>query len=96
VSAAEGDNLVLVLLILASLADAALALLLIAVSGFFFGSGPEGMHGELSAVAIWTAGLIACIAAPVAGFVLRRFGRVGLGFAVACIPPIAATFMATL
>jgi hypothetical protein len=54
------------------------------------------MHGELSAVAIWTAGLIACIAAPVAGFVLRRFGRVGLGFAVACIPPIAATFMATL
>lgn len=86
----------LVLLILASLADAALALLLIAVSGFFFGSGPEGMHGEVSAAAIWTAGLIACIAAPVAGFVLRQFGKAGFGFAVACIPPAAAVIMATL
>jgi hypothetical protein len=28
--------------------------------------------------------------------VLRRFGKIVLGFAVACIPPIAAVFMATL
>jgi hypothetical protein len=81
---------VIVLLILASVADGLLAVLLIAVSGFVFGGGPEGGHGDPSEVAIWSAGLILCIAAPIAGFVLRSFGRTGGGLVVAWLPPIGA------
>jgi hypothetical protein len=32
---------------IAVVADLALAVLLVALSGFIFGGGPEGMHGEL-------------------------------------------------
>jgi hypothetical protein len=45
-----------------------LAVLLIAVSGFVFGAGPEGGHGDPAEVAIWTAGIMACIGAPILTF----------------------------
>ena len=80
----------LVLLILASIADFLLTVLLIAVSGFVFGGGPEGGHGDPSGVAVWSVGLIACIAAPILGFVLRSYGKAGIGTFVAWLPPIGA------
>ena len=80
----------IVLLVLSSIIDTLLAALLIAVSGFVFGGGPEGGHGELSGVAMWSLGLAFCVAAPIAGFVLRSFGRTGIGVVVASLPPVGA------
>jgi hypothetical protein len=85
----------LIALILAAILDLALAALLVAVSGFIFGGGPEGMHGELSAAAIWWVGFIACLAAPVAGFVLRGHKLGGWGVLVAFVPPaVGVCFLA--
>jgi len=78
------------LLILAALADVALAALLIGVSGFLFGSGPESMHGGAGLVAADAAAVIACIAAPIAGFAFLRRGRPGPGVIVAWMPPAGA------
>ena len=83
----------LVLLVIASVVDALLAILLIAVSGFIVGGGPEGMHGDLGGAAVWALSLVACIAAPIAGFVLRRRGKAGLGLLVALLPPAGALFL---
>jgi hypothetical protein len=75
-----------VLLVLATVVDLALAALLIGVSGFFFGGGPEGMHGAFWPVAGWTAMLIACLVGPVAGFIFNGRGKTGAGVLVAWLP----------
>ena len=64
-----------VLLIIAAIVDVALAALLIGVSGFLFGSGPESMHGGTLLTAAYAAAVIACMAAPVAGFILNARGK---------------------
>jgi hypothetical protein len=85
----------LIALILAAILDLALAALLVAVSGFIFGGGPEGLDGELSAAAMWWTGFIACLAAPVAGVVLRARELGGWGVLVAFVPPaVGACFLA--
>jgi len=81
------------LLIVASLVDGLLAILLVAVSGFVFGGGPEGMSGDVSGVVIWIAAFTACIAAPVGGFVLRGLGRPGPGVLVALLPLVFALLL---
>lgn len=75
------------LLTIATVADFALAALLIGVSGFLFGSGPESMHGGGLALAGYIAAVIACIAAPFVGFAFNRRGRSGLGLTIAWLPP---------
>jgi hypothetical protein len=77
----------LALLIVATIVDLLLAALLIAVSVLF--------GGELSAVTIWTAGLIACVAAPLVGFGLRAFSKPGTGVLVALLPPIIAALLSS-
>ncbi len=84
-----------VLLILASIADALLLVLLVAVSGFVFGGAPEGLSGDPSSVASWTGGAIACIAAPVLGFLLRRHGKPGVGVLIAWLPPAGALVLSS-
>ena len=79
-----------VLLIVAVLIDIALAGLLIAVSGFLFGGGPESMHGGSLLMAAYVAAIIACVAAPVAGFIANGRKKAGLGLALACMPPVGA------
>jgi hypothetical protein len=74
------------LLIIATLGDLGLAGLLVAVSGFLFGSGPESMHGGALLMAAYVAAIIACATAPMVGFVLSRRGKAGLGLAVALMP----------
>jgi hypothetical protein len=75
-----------VFLVIAAVVDVCLAALLIGVSGFLFGSGPESMHvGGLLTVA-YTAAVIACLVAPVAGFVFNSRGKTGLGLAFAWLP----------
>jgi hypothetical protein len=81
------------LLILAAIVDTLLAVLLIAVSGFIFGPGPESSNGDPAAVASWAGAVIGCIAAPVAAFVLRRHRRAGIGVLVALTPPAVALFL---
>ena len=83
----------LVLLVLAAIVDASLAVLLVAVSGFVFGPGPESSNGDPAAVISWTVALIGCIATPIAGFILRAYRMVGIGVLVALVPPLVALFL---
>ena len=79
-----------VFLVLATVADLALAALLVGVSGFLFGSGPESSHAGVLAGAGYILALIACLAAPVAGFMLNRRGKSGVGVAAAWLPVAGA------
>jgi hypothetical protein len=79
-----------VFLAIAAVIDLALAALLIGVSGFLFGSGPESMHGGGLLLAAYSAGVIACVVAPVAGFVFNGRGKTGAGILIAWLPPAAA------
>jgi hypothetical protein len=64
--------------------------LLVGVSGFLFGSGPESAHaGSLAAVA-YIAAVIGCLAAPVAGFSFKNRAKPELGLAVAWLPVAGA------
>jgi hypothetical protein len=83
----------LVALIVLSVVDALLALLLIALSGFTFGY-HEGLHGDPSAVAVWSGALAACVGAPTAGFVLRNRGKVEIGILIAAVPTVSAFLLA--
>jgi hypothetical protein len=56
------------LLVIVAIADLALAALLVAVSGFMFGAGPESMHAGNLAAAGYVVAVIGCVAAPIAGF----------------------------
>ena len=77
-------------LIIAAIVDVALAALMVAVSGFLFGAGPESIHGGVLLTATYAAGVIACLAAPVAGFVFNGRGKTGAGVLVAWLPPAGA------
>ncbi len=82
--------MVTAVLIVAMIADLALAALLIAVSGFIFGSGPESTHAGNLAAAGYIAAVIGCVVAPIAGFVLHRRGKSGVGIAAAWLPVAGA------
>ncbi len=58
-------------LVVATIVDLGIAALLIGVSGFLFGGGPQSMNAGAGATVVYAAGVIACIVAPVAGFVLN-------------------------
>ena len=77
-------------MIVAALVDLALAALLVGVSGFLFGSGPESMHGGPFFMAAYAAAIIVCVVAPVAGFRLKARGKARLGVALAYMPPVGA------
>jgi hypothetical protein len=83
------------LLVVATIADLALAALLVAVSGFMFGGGPESMHAGSLASAGYVVAVIGCVAAPVAGFVLNRRGKSGVGL-LAAVLPIAGALVASM
>jgi hypothetical protein len=82
------------LLIFATIADLLVAVVLITVSGFIFGGGPEGENGDAGSAALWILALIACFAAPIGGFALRRHNRAGAGAALAWLPCVAALILA--
>ena len=62
-------------LVIATIADLALAALLIGVSGFMFGGGPESIHASAMAAAGYVTIVLGCVLAPIAGFVLNEAGR---------------------
>ena len=69
--------------------DLGLAALLIAISGFIVGTGPESMQaGRLGSMALLAA-VMFCLFAPVAGFVMRANRRPAGGIILAWLPPIA-------
>jgi len=82
--------MIIAILIVATIVDLALAALMIGVSGFIFGSGPESVHGGSLLLAAYVAGVIACVALPVAGFIFNARGKAGLGILLAWLPPVAA------
>ena len=61
--------------------------------GFLFGSGPESAHGGTLLAVAYAGGVIACLAAPIAGFVLNKRGKTGTGVLVAWLPPAGALLM---
>jgi hypothetical protein len=79
------------LLVLATVADLALAALLVGVSGFLFGGGPESMHAGFLTMVGYVAAVIGCLAAPIAGFTFNRRVRAGFGLAAAWVPVAGAT-----
>lgn len=85
----------LAILVIVAIVDALLAGLLIAVSGFIFGAGPEGMHGDIAGATAWMLSLIGCVAAPIAGFVLRHRGKAGIGLLLALLPPLGALVLSS-
>jgi len=82
--------MIIAVLVLATLVDFALGALMIGVSGFLFGSGPESAHGGTLMAAAYSAGVIACLALPIAGFILHRRGKTGVGVLVVWLPPAGA------
>ena len=83
-----------VMLVLGTLVDLALAALLIGISGFIFGSGPEGMNGAIWPAITWSVGLIACLGLPIAGMMLLRRGHQGFGVFISWLPPIIGGVLA--
>jgi hypothetical protein len=79
-----------VFLVLAAIVDVAIAALLIGVSGFVFGGGPESYHGGLVFAAAYIAAVIACVVAPATGFILNASGKYDLAQAVAWLPAAIA------
>ncbi|MFG1370933.1 hypothetical protein V5F32_02030 [Xanthobacter oligotrophicus] len=70
------------------LANAGLAILLIAISGFVFGA-QEGANGEASAVAGWGSAFSVTVLAPALGLMVWRRGRRQLALAMVWLPPLA-------
>jgi hypothetical protein len=84
------------LLIIAALVDLALAALLVAVSGFVLGGGPESMNARGFAAAAYWAAVVACVAAAFAGFILNRKGKTTAALIAAWIPPAGALVAALM
>ena len=84
------------LLIIAVLVDLALAALLVAVSGFVTGGGPESTNAHGFAAAAYWAAVVVCVAAAVAGFILNRKGRTAAALIVAWVPPAGALVAALM
>jgi hypothetical protein len=76
-------------------ADLALAVLLVGLSGFIFGGGPEGMDGEAGAATVWWASFIVTLAAPILGILLLRRGRPAVGVLIAWAPVIIGLLFAS-
>jgi ABC-type multidrug transport system permease subunit len=77
-------------LIIAAIVDLALAALLIGVSGFVFGSGPESVHGGTLLKAAYAGGVVGCLAAPFVGFLVHARGKSAAGMVIAWLPPAGA------
>jgi len=80
------------LLIIAVLVDLALAALLVAVSGFVTGGGPESTNAHGFAAAAYWAAVVVCIAAAFAGFDSVGL-ELGAGAALAFAMAIATPFL---
>ena len=84
------------LLIIAVLVDLALAALLVAVSGFVIGGGPESMNAHGLAAAAYWAAVVVCVAAAIAGFILNRKGKTTAALVFAWLPPAGALVAALM
>ena len=77
-------------LVLATIADLAIAALLIGVSGFLFGSGPESAHEGPAFMAAYMAAIIACVVAPTTGFILNAASKHHVAQVIAWLPAAVA------
>jgi hypothetical protein len=82
-------------LIFAAILDLGLAVLLIALSGFVLGPGPESMHADPAATALWAGMLAGSIAAPLVGFVLFA-RRPCCACMLAWLPPVVTLLAVVL
>jgi len=85
-------RIALICLILIAIVDGLIAYLAVLFSELVFGR-HEGFHGEPGVVAGWLISLIACVAAPIAGFILWAYRRAGVGILVAVLPIAGALLL---
>ena len=83
-------------LILLTIVDLGLAALLVGVSGFMFGHGPESMKAGVLFGFVYFGFVALCIAAPVLAFIVQSRGKTGLAFGLALGPPIGALLAAMI
>ncbi len=79
-----------ILLVLATIVDLAIAALLIGISGFLFGTGPESYHGGIWFAAAYMAAIIGCAVAPATGFILNAGQKHNAAQIVAWLPAVVA------
>jgi len=76
------------LLIAGAIVDVGIAVLIVAISGFIVGSGPESMRAGPWGGAVLMGSVLACLVAPVIGFAMERLKRPAGGILVAWLPPM--------
>jgi hypothetical protein len=81
---------------LATLIDLAIAALLAAVSGFLFETGPAALRASRGLEVVYAAGIMACVAAPIAGFALHGNGRTLPAQFIAWLPVVGALAALTM
>lgn len=79
----------MVALVIAAVLDIALAVLLIGVSGFVIGGGPNAMAANTLTSVLYIGAVIACIALPIAAFIVNAKGKSGAAQFAAWLPAVA-------
>lgn len=75
------------LLIGAAAVDVGIAILLVGISGFIVGTGPQSMQAGAFGTSVLFAAVAGCLAAPAIGFAMQSFNRPAGGILVAWSPP---------
>jgi hypothetical protein len=83
------------LIVIAAVADLAIAALLVGVSGFIFAGGPNAGTADALTAILYVGAVIGCIALPVAALILSRKNRIGPAL-IAALVPIAVGFLVLL
>ncbi|MGE0564593.1 MAG: hypothetical protein AB7O50_08780 [Pseudolabrys sp.] len=76
------------LLVIATVLDLALAALLIGVSGFLFGGGPNAMKADALTTIVFVGAVIGCVVLPIIAFIINKKGKAGAAQLVAWLPVV--------
>ena len=75
-----------IFLFVAAVVDLFLFVFLVNISNYLFGPWSRGLHGGPVLAVVYSAVVIACLAAPVVGVVLHRRGKTAAGMLIAYLP----------
>lgn len=84
-----------VLIVIAAVADLAIAALLIGVSGFIFAGGPNAGTADTLTAVLYVGAVVGCIALPIVALLLSRKGKTGPAL-IAAFAPVAVGFLVLL
>jgi hypothetical protein len=84
-----------ILIVIAAVADLAIAALLIGVSGFIFAGGPNAGTADTLTAVLYVGAVVGCIALPIVALLLSRKGKTGPAL-IAAFAPAAVGFLVLL